>query len=371
MDIERYKTTALAILSPIRPVDDNTQAQKDFLFTAVRSNASKDLKEYYLIYFLFADLLKFENIGRFEKIAWSFPIDYNGKAFLVEYRKFGVGVFVQDKIEDEKDAEIIVRKINGAIKSARPFFDYIAEQSINGSGLNILNYNEILQERCLYLKDLYTNSIRKIREKEYETFLESHKLILQAKGLFLSYVEAFFSWTEHLFVHLAVIRGNIINGDELSKLVGDEWKNKYKKAIPQNEITDKYLESFLIVRQQLRNFVAHGSFGKNNETFTFHSATGAVPIYMNHKKQKNKFSLNGSLSFNKEEVMKLIEDFNLYLFEGPLSLSMLYTQKYNLPTIMTLATNGRYSKAIKSVRSMERLISEISKSIEDSANMDW
>lgn len=371
MDLEIYRNKALDILSPIKTVDNNTKARKDFLFSAKKSNASRNLPEYYLVYFLFADLLGFKNLGKFEKIAWSFPIDYKGKAFLIEYRKFGVGVFIQDKDIDEKDAGEIAKKINGAVKSARPFFDYIALQSIKGCELNIQNYNEVLYERCVCLRELYANICDKIKNDERSNYVEYRKLTLQSKGLFISYIEAFFSWTEHLFIHLAVLGGNITNGEELSDLVGDDWKNKFKKAIPQDKITDSYLGNFLIIRQQLRNFIAHGSFGKNYETFQFHSGTGAVPIYMNFKKQKNRFSLNGSLSFNNQEVLKLIDEFIVYLFEGPLSQAMLYTQKHDLPTIMTLATNGRYLDAIKNSKSMEMLIAELTRQIDDSANMDW
>ena len=112
IEIEKYKDIALKRLYPIKPADDKTEAKKGFLFSAVRSDAGRSLPDYYLIYFLFSDLLGFKNLGQFEKIAWSFPIDYNGKAFLIEHRKFGVGVFVQDKEKDEKLAEEITKKIN-------------------------------------------------------------------------------------------------------------------------------------------------------------------------------------------------------------------------------------------------------------------
>lgn len=110
IDKDKYKQTALKILSPIKPTDENTLAKNNFSFSAQRSLAGKNLPDYYLIYFLFADLLDFKNSGQFEKVAWSFPIDYKGKAFLIEYRKFGVGVFVQDADMDEQDAEEITKK---------------------------------------------------------------------------------------------------------------------------------------------------------------------------------------------------------------------------------------------------------------------
>ena len=97
---EKYKDVALKILSPIKSVD-NIQ-DEDIIFNSQRSLAGQKLPEYFLIYFLLSDLLGFKNLGQFEKIAWSFPVKYKGNFFLIDYRKFGVGVFVKDKLNDEK-----------------------------------------------------------------------------------------------------------------------------------------------------------------------------------------------------------------------------------------------------------------------------
>ena len=85
VDVDKYKSIALERLFPIKPVDENTETKKDFLFSATRSDAGRHLPDYYLVYFLFSDLLGFKNLGKFDKVAWSFPIDFNGKAFLIEY----------------------------------------------------------------------------------------------------------------------------------------------------------------------------------------------------------------------------------------------------------------------------------------------
>jgi hypothetical protein len=42
-----------------------------------------------VVYFLLVDLLGFKNLGTFEKIAWSVPVDFEGRAFLIEHRKAG------------------------------------------------------------------------------------------------------------------------------------------------------------------------------------------------------------------------------------------------------------------------------------------
>jgi hypothetical protein len=51
------------------PASTSTDAPVNFLFSAGRSNAGRDLPPYYLVYFLMVDLLGFENLGKFEKVS--------------------------------------------------------------------------------------------------------------------------------------------------------------------------------------------------------------------------------------------------------------------------------------------------------------
>ena len=105
-DIDILKNKIQKILNPIDcAVEKGTKADKDFLFKAVRADVGDDLPPYYLIYFLFVDLLGFKNLGRFEKVAWSIPIDYNGVAYVLEHRKLGMGLFVADKESQKKECQ--------------------------------------------------------------------------------------------------------------------------------------------------------------------------------------------------------------------------------------------------------------------------
>jgi len=386
-DKEKYKIKALEILIPIKPIDINIIGKTNLLYTTQRSNAGRSLQEYFLVYFLFNDLLGFKNLGQFDKVAWSFPIDYNGKAFLIEYRKFGVGVFVENQKTDETQAREIVKKINRAIKSVRPFFDHLAEEAVKESKFNILNNNQSLYDRFEYLLKFYkkekkkylTNSNKvnndsKVFElgKIIPTSNLGYKYYQNANYIAISCIEAFFSWTEHLFIHLSVIKGDIANGDEITALIEADWKTKFKAAIKEDSSeVNKFYNELIIVRQQLRNFVAHGAFGKNGNAFRFHSGTGAVPVLMNHNKQRNRFSLNGFLTFKEEDVIQLIEDFIKFLWKGSLEPAMYYTHKCYLPTILPLAANGIYKAVTEDMMIMKAYSKHLMTDFDNAANMDW
>jgi|GEM_PF-1352583 len=95
----------------------------------------------------------------------------------------------------------------------------------------------------------------------------------------LSAIESFFSWTEHVFILIAILRGAYTTGEAVRDLARADWKTKFKAALDINVPADKaYFDKLLEVRRQVRNFVAHGSFGKDGEAFSFHSTAGAVPL---------------------------------------------------------------------------------------------
>jgi hypothetical protein len=49
--------------------------------------------------------------------------------------------------------------------------------------------------------------------------------------LALAAIDAFYAWTEHIFIHIAILQGRITTGTELADLAGAEWNVKFKHAL--------------------------------------------------------------------------------------------------------------------------------------------
>jgi len=135
-ELEGIREAARRAINPIKPADASTQAESKFLFTAKRTDAGRSLPPYYLVYFLLVELLGFKDLGKFEKLAWSIPIDLDGVAYLIEHRKFGVGVFARDKEGEEQQARRIVALIKNGVKVANPFFKWMAHNAVQESKLD-------------------------------------------------------------------------------------------------------------------------------------------------------------------------------------------------------------------------------------------
>lgn len=45
----------------------------------------------------------------------------------------------------------------------------------------------------------------------------------QTDWLALATIDTFFSWTEHVFIHLAILKGNLTTGTQVADMAEKEW----------------------------------------------------------------------------------------------------------------------------------------------------
>ncbi|MGN8543681.1 hypothetical protein ACQPTN_00630 [Bradyrhizobium sp. 13971] len=354
------RDAARRALGSVLPVSGSTVADKEFLFNAKPSKAGRTLPPYYLVYFALVDLLRFKNIGQFEKISWSVPVDYKGRTFLIEHRKFGIGLFFHDPETEENDASEIVKHIKKAVKAAEPYFDWLADEALHSSKLNVVNNSDALFRRFAFFQTEYNAKANEAERRKDERIVKqgpnwssvsrpAHELKVQAScWLALAAIECFFSWTEHIFIHIAILRGTATTGVDVVQLAKADWSEKFKSAFDLTDPPSKALYDKLIeVRQALRNFVAHGAFGKDGEAFQFHSGAGAVPLMLPHRASKRKVRMTERLFFDDASALKTIESFVAHLWSGPRAPAELYVHRGQLPIFSTYASNGTYARAMK------------------------
>jgi hypothetical protein len=355
-----------------------------FIWYGDRTDAGRRLPPYYLVYFLLVDLLGFIDLGREEKVAWSVPVDFEGEIYSIEHRKFGVGVFVPNPKEHEERAQQIVSLIRKGVKAAEPYFEWLAERAIQTSALNVTNNSAWLYDRYAYLRDAFRSAIAEAHARKDErhtrqtsstgtvTHVPWIGLKTQAGWLALAAIDAFFSWTEHIFIHLAILIGHATKGQQVADLVKADWKHKFKQALDVRERDLKKLfDDLVVIKGQLRNFVAHGAFGKNGEAFHFHSAAGAVPVMLTDRTDRYGYSISGELSFDDKAAILIVEKFIGVLWSGEREPARIYIQESGLPLILTMASDGTYARAMSSVEDMSEFVEALSEQFDNAANMDW
>lgn len=387
-NIEIIRQSTQRALGVIKAADGNTTADKHFLFNRKQVNTKRKLPPYYLVYFLLVDLLEFKNLGRFEKIDWCIPIDFNGKAFLLEFGKFGLGLYAHDPESEEAAAEEIVTRVQKAVKAAAPFFDYLARQAIELSEVNVVNNSIPLFRRFEFMRETYKSKyLESVAERELHAVKVKQKnlplgiwvlggvnsnLKQEANWLGISAIESFFSWTEHVLIHMAILTGGVTTAREVADLAAADWSRKFRAVFDIKSIEEKTLfDSALSLRQELRNHIAHGAFGKGGEAFSFHSSAGAVPVLLPEKIGSKKFSLGSNLNFDYELAFSVVDTFIMLLWSGNRAPAQLYIQGSSLPAILTFCADGTYSRAMASLEEMEKLVEYLSNVADQAANMDW
>ncbi|PND18355.1 hypothetical protein CN934_28365 [Ensifer sp. MMN_5] len=198
------------------------------------------------------------------------------------------------------------------------------------------------------------------------------RLRTEARWLGLATIEAFFSWTEHVLIHIGIIRGVLASADEVARAAEADWATKFKLAVDLTDARAKGLyDELLRARKELRNFVAHGSFGKEGEAFHFHSSAGAVPVRLPDPVGSRNFSFGQTSSFDVTSALISIEGFIAHLWDGPRAPAKIYIQDYELPLIMTMVRDGTYAKAMASIEEMEHFAHHLAGEMDNAANMDW
>lgn len=396
--MDGIRASALMALADVRPAGPPASPEEGRgLILSSRTEGGRRLPPYYLVYFLLVDLLGFSHLGPWEKSAWTIPVRYRGRLYGIEHRKMGFGIFapnlapdarrsVVPSKENEADACEICSLITRAIDVAKPYFEWRAERAAAGTELNITNKSEELFERYVFFRDRYRALTSEAEARKDERNIATQVLedgTTMRSGAFPAYqlrreaewnaqaaIEAFFSWTEHAFIHIAILLGRLKTGDDVAKLAEADWKTKFKSSFDLTDPESKlHYDSLLGLRAQIRNFMAHGAFGKNREAFSFHSGAGAVPVLLTHR-QHHRYSFTGHAGFDEDSAILQIEHFILHLWSGSRQPARRYLES-TLPSILSYVTDKTYVKAMHSTEAMDELVTYLNDQSDRAANMDW
>ena len=321
-----------------------------------------------------------------KKVAWSVPIDFDGDGYVIEHRKFGLGIFAGHREDVEKQATKILSLII-RVKAAKPFLRWVADSAVEQSKLNVINNGRRLFERYVFFRDGFKAKSEEAEKRRDEQQVERKtfpygqattirfpacEIARNASWLALSAIDAFYSWTEHILIHLAILRGRLTTGRDVAELAGAEWGTKFKAVL---DITDKttkaHFDELTTIRRQLRNFMAHGAFGKEGEAFSFHSGAGAVPVAFERRSGMPRFSITPELAFDDGEALAAIERFITFLWLGARAPAQIYLQESDLPLILPMANDGTYARAMSSVDEMNKFVDYLGTEVDNAANMDW
>lgn len=377
--LEKTYENALRAIAPIeKPQSENFGSGNMMVFRGIPHN------EYYLIFLLLADLLGFKYLGPSEKVAYIIPIEFEGHRHSIVYAKFGMRI----EYHEGGDGKAVYAALKKGMKVAKPYYLWRAEQASVSSDLNLISKCPQLWNKYAFLKEQSETLMQKFETEKDNAVVKkgynedgslrwtsvsypAYELRSQSLWLHETAVDAFFAWCEQALVHLAVLMGKLTSGKEIAELLKREFGEKCKLILDLSDADDKSsYDDIQDLRVQLRNYVAHGSFGKDGSTFQFHSRVGAVPLRILDNGDNSRFLFGTDSSRDWESDHVRIESFVSRLWSGKRQPAKQYIEK-GLPCVLTYATDGTYQRAMQNDDEMRGLIEYLSRRIDDAANMDF
>lgn len=340
--------------------------------------------EYYLIFLMMVDLLEYKYFGPYEKLAYGIPIQFENMIYSVNYEKFGMRI----ECSEGGDGARVYEEIRKGIKAAKPYFLWRAEQASTSSNLNLESKCPKLWAKYQYFREQSKELIDKFETDKDKQKVEkgynddgslrwtsigypAYEFLEQGRWMHEAAVDAFFAWCEQALVHTAILMGRLTNGKDVVDLLKGEFGPKCKLVLDLSLPDEKSAyDDISLLRNELRNFVAHGSFGKDGSAFTFHSAAGAIPLKVLDKKSRSEFSFGGSDVRDWEADYQRIDSFLEQLWGNGRAPAKLYLEA-GFPCILTYSADGVYSRAMKNESEMEGFLEYLGRMMDDSANMDF
>jgi hypothetical protein len=202
--------------------------------------------------------------------------------------------------------------------------------------------------------------------------IPAYELRKKSQWIAQAAIAAFFSRTEHVFIHIAILTGKVKTGSEVQKLAKSFRHIKFDSALDRSDDRTKDLyDKLSIIKEQMRNFMAHGAFWKRGKAFHFHSGAGAVPVLLAERQGVYGVTIKGEVVFDEPSALETIERFIAHLWSGTREPARIYIQESGLPLLLTMASDGTYLRTLRSTEEMEEFVLGLSRQFDDAANMDW
>lgn len=294
-----------------------------------------------LIPIVFSGILGFPNLGPGEKIRWQICFKYKNLLCNIAHEKFGIRLYYQ-QLEGNKskiNTDEIIGKINKGLRIIeKSILQDFSKYQFSQCNITIPNIYYSLNERYQYFRKMAEQAFNIVTEQEHsnDVFRDMVNRINSARlstsnGFYntVAMIDAFFSKTEHLFILALPFIDFNCQEDNLLKLIGSRWQDKYKRIfqIETDSNSKRFYDQLVNLKEKFRNTFAHGGFEKAGASLFIHLPNGGtIPIVLTKIKNSPHFNFVPIEKNKFNDICVLLDEFENWLKLGKLTQAIKYIE---------------------------------------------
>ena len=372
------------------PMGEHTRMVQEY---RIELPANLQIYHPFIVFIIFVYLKNFKFYGKEEKVAWTIPIKYKGRPFILTHRKFGFRIISNYESEETKNLGIeAMTLINKAIPYAETLFEPFVKEQVSKGKITLDNQYQAIKSRYLFFrknaaaefKKAKTNRIKReakkieisgILSEIITTHNSSIKNWAAGNNFATAMLDSYFCLIEHTFVLLLPFLSHIkIEEIDLEKFIGENWKQKLKIVIPLTGDKEalKLFERLDKIKEELRNPLTHGYFLKDGNSFYVHTPNlGAIPMSLTNRNNHLRYGFYSIRNINFENICKCFDEFDKFLKNRKSTkFGMLYIEKSG-GIAFDKESSQMYQAAMTSVKYFNEFIWYELMQQDNMTNMDW
>lgn len=322
--------------------------------------------------------------GPGEKVAWWVTFTYKGHPCELAHQKFGLRLRVGGNLTEEQARGLlteVAKRLVSAVKTVEDLLAETAGESLNAGSVTVVNQHRQLRRAYDYFRERAANPdvVEDVSESgttasgTWSTFRSGKNVMaMNAFHDLVAAISAFVSSLEHDLVLALPFLGFDPTADNLTKIIGDRWGEKWRRSVGHTDPDAVRLRERLTeVVERWRNPYSHGGFEKGHgATVYLHTpGLGALPVGLSGIRDSPLFSFHAASGTDIVGALALFDEIDAYL-SNAIPHAMEWIES-GLDVRFDAEFMAEVAHCIESGRSLEQLIDLHAYQQDRIANMDY